>query len=99
LQVESNIAAIATARLATVVVSALGGKNTQIKVADFLPFPDDMRDNSEMSASPSAQPGVGLQISKETAVCFFRLLQAGKLPAAFAGQLGPHIGRWKRLIN
>ena len=80
-------------------MSALGGKNTQIKAADFLPFPDAMSEASEASSTTSTQPGLGLQITKDTAACFFRLLQAGKLPAAFAGQLGPHIGRWKRLIN
>ena len=39
LRLQTNAASVATAKLGTVVISALGGKQAKAKLDDFLPYP------------------------------------------------------------
>ena len=46
LKLQTNASSISTAKLGTVIISALGGKQAKAKLDDFLPYPREENANS-----------------------------------------------------
>lgn len=75
-QFRTNAASVSTAKLATVVVSALGGKGTKMKLDHFLPY--------ELEGDNS-----GLKSSTKEALRW--ALKNEKMPAAIVGMIGAEL--------
>ena len=74
---KTNADSMATAKLGTVVVSALSTKSAKVKVSDFLPYELETGDGS---------------ISSETKDAMRWALKHHKLPAIVAGMIGGELG-------
>jgi len=73
---RTNANSVATAKMGSMVASALGGKGVQVKVADFLPY--EIEDNEE-----------GLSESTKAALRW--ALKTQKLPVIVVAMLGSEL--------
>lgn len=75
-RMRTNANSVATAKMGSMVASALGGKGVQVKVADFLPY--EIEDNEE-----------GLSESTKAALRW--ALKTQKLPVIVVAMLGSEL--------
>lgn len=71
-----NANSVATAKMGSMVASALGGKGTQVKVADFLPY--EIEDNED---GPSESTKAALRWA----------LKTQKMPATIVAMVGSEL--------
>jgi hypothetical protein len=75
-QVDTNLASLTTARLASVVVSAVAGRNArQVKASDFLPFDPMQTDKDEQRSA----------LSEEGRKTLKKLIKTKQLPVMLFG--------------
>jgi hypothetical protein len=74
---KANAGSMATAKLGTVVVSALGSKGTKVKVSDFLPYEPEKGDGS---------------VSEKTREAMKWALRNQRMPSQIIGLLGEELG-------
>lgn len=75
-RVKTNATSMATAKLGTVVVSALNSKGAKVKVSDFLPYELEKGDEG---------------VSQETKEAMQWALKNEKLPSIIAGMVGSEL--------
>jgi hypothetical protein len=82
------VESIAVAKLTSLLSSMFGSK--PIAPCEFVPFPDLLKDTETEDT---------LDISKSTAVIFFKLVDAGKIPNTILAELNPLLAGWRKKIE
>ena len=79
---------IAVAKLTSLLSSMFGSK--PIAPAEFVPFPDLLKDTEAEDV---------LDISPTTAIIFFKLVDAGKIPNTILAELNSLLAGWRKKIE